>query len=118
MGLQASLEASRAEIRRHHDQMKLEASAENERHRNDESELEGLRKEVDMKGRELDDIKLYLTRQENDHTRGAGAAFSVFVISLIGTSIVGWSGPGFALGILALSCAAYYLAKNWRDWTS
>jgi hypothetical protein len=85
---------------------------EKEGRRNDESELEGLRKKFDMKERELDAIVLDHTRKENNHRRGVGAACSVFFIGLIGASIVGWSGPGVFLGILALSCVAYVLVSN------
>ena len=109
------LEALRREADRRERELRLE---EEERRRNDQTELEALREEVDIKEREFNSLRRERLRTENNTKRGGAFATAVFVIGLIGASVVGWSGPGIFLGILALSVGAYVLAANWNNWTS
>jgi uncharacterized protein YlxW (UPF0749 family) len=105
-------------LRREADRRERELRLEEERRRNDQTELEALREEVDRKERQLDSVNEERQRTENNTKRGGAFATAVFVISLTGASVVGWSGPGIFLGILVLSFSAYGLAANWNNWTS
>lgn len=92
----------------------LDLRLEEQRHRNDQAELEELRRNEDDRRRLLEIEEEERRRKSQSDAWGAGFAFLGFFIGLVIGRALSDSGQGSILGGLLLGGIGYVVGKNWR----